>query len=236
MITGPRTVLEDAQGFVAVLSDFADLSALTAELGITYEVDHTSFRPFFGCSLTITASAATAALLRQNPGRRPDDLAQITVRCHPRSIEEVGKPDPVTLLAARLSMEFNVALVLHRGDVVVGDVDDGDLWNLQLRSLLAKVRLIPDESIPLFGSVVDAHFNDGLRAEAKVAWPKGDPELAPMSWDDTIEKFRNLVSGIGAAERFESVIACVSDIEAYDGVELARRIEASILSYSGFWH
>jgi len=226
--TGPRTVLEDAQGFVAALSDFADLSALTSELGVTYEVDHTSFRPFFGCSLTITASAATAELMRQNPGRRPDDLAQLIVRCHPKSIEEVGKPDPDTLSAARLSMEFNLALVLLRGDVFVGDVSDADLWNPQLRSLLPKVRLTPDESIPLFGSAVDARFNDGMRAEVNVAWPKGDPARAPMSWDDTIEKFRKLVSAVGAAERFESVIACVRDIEAYDGFELARRVEASI--------
>jgi 2-methylcitrate dehydratase PrpD len=52
--TGPKAVFEDRQGFVATTGGGC-LEALTDGLGSRYEIDATTFRPYYGCTLTITA-------------------------------------------------------------------------------------------------------------------------------------------------------------------------------------
>ena len=116
--TGPRTVLEDKNGFCAAGTDELRIEALSAALGERYEIDQTSFRPFYGCTLTIAASRATADILARHPSLDADDIAQVTVRCHPSALREIDDADPETLLAARLSMQYNVALVIDRRDVL----------------------------------------------------------------------------------------------------------------------
>src|SRR6185503_677795 len=60
--TGPATVLEGSKGFFQATANEYDAAAATAGLGAEYEIDATSFRPYFGCNSTIAASGATAQM------------------------------------------------------------------------------------------------------------------------------------------------------------------------------
>src|SRR5690606_7706057 len=95
---GPSAVFEDRQGLIATTARGSSLAPLTQDLGKAFEVEQTTFRPFYGCTLTITSSGATAEIMRRNVGRA-DDVTEIHVRCHPHIIDDVGNDNPRTLLA-----------------------------------------------------------------------------------------------------------------------------------------
>lgn len=221
--SGPQAVLEDAHGFVAAGADDYRLPALTADLGEKLEIDATSFRPFYGCTLTIAASGATATLMARHASRRVEDVAAITVMCHPSAIREINDPDPRTLLSARLSMQFNVALVVDRRDVFVGDTTDQDLWNQRIRGLFPVISLEADSAMSLWGSAVTVRFKDGTTDRAEIRLPKGDPEN-PMTWDDTVTKFIKLTEPLAAPDAIRHIVDLVHAIEKTDGATLVRAI------------
>ena len=224
--TGPRTVFEDKNGFCAAGTDECRIDALVAGLGERYEIDQTSFRPCYGCTLTIAASRAAADILARHPRRGADDIAQVTVRCHPSALREIDDPEPETLLAARLSMQYNVALVIDRRDVFVGDIAEEDLANRNIRGLLPRIALVNDPAMTMWGNGVRIRFRDGTEDDAEVLLPKGDPEN-PMTWDDMEDKFMKLTEPLRNVTAARRVIEIVRDVERTDGATLVAAITAA---------
>jgi 2-methylcitrate dehydratase PrpD len=225
--TGPRAVFEDRQGFILTTGG-GTIASLTEGLGESFEIDATTFRPYYGCTLTITASGAAAEIMKRRPGRTAADVSEITVRCHPQVIEDVGNADPRTLLAARLSIQFNIALVLHRGDVVIGDIGERELLDPAIRRLLPLVKFQADSSVENWGCYLDVGFKDGSHEEASMLNPKGDPKN-PMTWDDTIKKFLGMVSPLDRPTQAMKVVEIVRHLERYRGTALVAAIaEAAV--------
>lgn len=93
---------------------------------------------------TIAASSAAEQILA-NP-MRPSDEEEVVVRVHLDAPKVIDNVYPRTLLAARLSMQFNVALVLHRGFVLVSGADDVDPQDPVIRKLLPRIKVVADTS------------------------------------------------------------------------------------------
>jgi len=220
--TGPKAVFEDRQGFIATTGG-GNLAALTDGLKRTYEIDATTFRPYYGCTLTIAASGASAEIMKRRPERGAGDITSIQVRCHPKVIEDVGNENPKTMLAARLSIQFNIALVLQRGDVVVGDITDADLWEPGIRRLLPLCEFEPDTSVENWGCHLKIMFADGSHENASMIYPKGDP-ANPMTWEDTTKKFLGIVAPLGRNEQAAKVADMVRHLEQHRGAELVAAI------------
>jgi len=228
--TGPHTVFEDQRGgFVQSTSKHYELDALTHQLGTSFEIDETTFRPFYGCTYTIAASSATAEILKRNSNKKIVHITQVIVRCHAIVIDEVGNNNPQTLLAARISMEFNVALVMARGDVLVGDVTETDLWNPAIRSLFPLIKLQEDSSMSSWASVVTIHYKDGSTNTVESLTPKGDPKN-PMSWEDTENKFYQLIETINSKKQGSRIVELVHNIENTNGSVLMKAINETALS------
>lgn len=220
--TGPKAVFEDRQGFVATTGG-GNLAALTNGLKSTYEIDQTTLRPYYGCTLTIAASGTSAEIMLRRPERRAADVTSIRVRCHPKVIEDVGNENPETMLAARLSIQFNIALVLQRGNVVVGDISEADLWEPQIRRLLPLCTFEPDSSVENWGCHLTVGFADGSHESATMIYPKGDPEN-PMTWEDTEMKFLGMVASLGRNEQAARVADIVRHLEQHRGAALVAAI------------
>ena len=229
-LTGPCTVLEGERGFCRATSNAFDEAALTRGLGELYEIEETSFRPYYGCSSTIAASGATATLMRKLGVKSPDEIAAIDARCHAVVAHDNAEDDPQTLLAARLSMPFNVSLVLARGDVVTADVYETDLRDARVRASLGRVHLHEDKSMPRFGCSLKMTLNDGRNAEEANLAPRGDARH-PLTWDDVTAKFRRLTSGVVGEAGATAVIDCVRNLENSDGAALARSLSGALRAY-----
>lgn len=226
-LTGPHTVLEGARGFCRAASDVFDEAALTRELGRQFEIEATSFRPYYGCSSTIAGSGATAALVGELSIRSPDEVAAVHVHCHPVVARDNHEANPLTLLAARLSMPFNVSLVLARGDVVTADLTEADLQDARIRSSLNKVILVEDAAMPRFGCRVAIRLHDGRSAEQSMLTPGGDA-TNPLTWNDVVNKFQRLTASVIRPQGAGPVIAAVHELEQTDGAVLAQRLREAL--------
>jgi len=229
-MTGPATVLEGSKGFFRATSnvvlDAAAEAAVLKGLGQHFELDATSFRPYFGCSSTLAASAAIANLMRSN-GLSANDIAEIVVQCHPIVAQDNADTTPATLLAARLSMPFNVALVLHHGDVWAGDLPESELDNKAIRAMLPKIKLVADPGMSRRGAAITVRRKDGSTITETIRDPRGS-EGNPLTWDEVVTKFRRLTDATVPRHGQDGVIDAVENIDRRDGVQLATALRAAV--------
>lgn len=218
-LTGPATVLEGSRGFFHATADVYDAEAAMRDLGRRFEVDATSFRPYFGCSSTIAASGATAQIIRRTGPIQPNDVVQVTVRCHPVVAKDNAEANPRTLLGARLSLPFNLALVLVHGDVLASDLEEKDLHDPRILGLLSRVKLIADVDMPRFGSAVRVQLKGGRSEESTIRSPRGDSTDA-LTWEDVVDKFCRLVRPIIQEADQLKIAETVANIEATDTAAL----------------
>jgi len=228
-MTGPATVFEGSKGFFRATSnvvfDAAAEEVALKGLGHIYELDATSFRPYFGCSSTLAASAAIANLLHSKQISL-SAIEEIVVQCHPIVAQDNADIAPQTLLAARLSMPFNLALVLHHGDVWSNDLPDSELGNQAIRDLLPKITLVPDPTMSRRGASITVRHKDGHCVTETILDPRGS-EGNPLSWDEVVTKFRHLTEKIVTKSGQDAVIDAVKNIDRCNGADLASAMRAA---------
>ncbi len=212
--TGPATVLEGSKGFFQATANTFDANAAMADFGRRYEIEATSFRPYFGCNSTLAASGATAAILKADRVT-PEQIESVTVHCHRVVAQDNADGNPQTMLAARLSLPFNVALVLAHGDVLAGDLEDKSLHDARIRGLLPKIRVIVDAAMPRYGSRVQLRTSGGKVVEETIAEPRGSDQY-PLLWDDVVAKYYRLVDPLGNLEAQRKVVAAVENLQSMD--------------------
>jgi 2-methylcitrate dehydratase PrpD len=226
-LTGPATVLEGSRGFCRATSNAFDAAALTNDLGVRFAVDETSFRPYYGCSSTIPGSGAMAQIIEKLGTCKPEDVERVRVRCNRVVAHDNAETNPTTLLAARLSMPFNLSLVLARGEVHTGDVTEEDLHDPRIRMNLSKVRLETDAAMPRFGSSVSLVMKDGRQGEATVLEPLGDPGT-PLEWNEALAKFERLTRAVVRKGAVPAIAAAVERIERSNGRALVETLRVSL--------
>jgi 2-methylcitrate dehydratase PrpD len=229
-MTGPATVIEGTKGFFRATSNASDPDAAMRDLGQRYEIDATSFRPYFGCSSTISASGAMANIMRRAK-INADDIDEIVVRCHPIVAQDNAETDPRTLLAARLSLPFNVALVIAYGDVLASDLEAHELDNPKIRALLPKIKLIADQIMPRRAAHLEIRFKDGHRETEAIEVPRGSAKN-PLTWPDVVAKFKPLVSASISHDDQLNVIEAVANIEMMDGAGLVAVLRTAVKNKS----
>jgi 2-methylcitrate dehydratase PrpD len=226
-LTGPTTVLEGSRGFCRATSNAFDEAALTKDLGFRFAVDETSFRPYYGCSSTIPGSGAMAQIIEKLGPCRPEDVERVLVRCNRVVAHDNAEANPSTLLAARLSMPFNLALVLARGEVHTGDVTEEDLHDPRIWMTLSRMRLEPDPAMPRFGCSVSLVMKDGRHGEATVLEPLGDPGT-PLEWKEAVAKFERLTRAVLRNGAVPAIAKTVKEIERSDGRALVKTLRESL--------
>ena len=223
--TGPHYVFEDPVGYLALTSDNPKLSALTDKLGENLAINATSFRPYYGCTATIAASAAAEVIAKRRIGQA-GNIRSVKIRVHPEAVKVIDFGDPQTLLAARISMQFNVAIVLDQGAVLMRDAESKDLRSDSVRRLIGVSKVVPDPEVSYWGSAVEVDYADGSRESVLEENPKGDPSN-PMTWRDTEEKFLALTTP-NIESGAEKIIEVVRSVEEHQGDHLVSVIARAI--------
>ena len=214
-LTGPATVLEGSKGFLQATSNASDIAGAMRDLGQRYELDSTSFRPYFGCSSTISSSGAMARIMKRSK-INAEDVEEITVRCHDIVAHDNADADPHTMLAARLSLPFNVGLVIVHGDVLAADLEESELYNPRVRALLPKIKLISDPAMKRRGVNLHLRLKGGRTETETIDVPRGSASN-PLTWEDIVDKFKPLVRPVIAEKHQLKIIVAVANIEASDG-------------------
>lgn len=197
---GPRGLLEYKSGFCATFAEKPDLAAGTEALGERFEILNDIIKAF----PTINCSQAPIEGLLQLAAMHDIDPAAIErihlTRMFRYSSKEQGiNYAPGTLLAARLSIPFCLALAAHRRRVTLDDFSEENLRDPAINALMHKVEIVMDEDLNrkypggTAAMILRVKLKDGGEVEQFVRYPKGNPNN-PLTAGEVETKFRTLAA------------------------------------------
>ncbi|MGE3306427.1 MAG: MmgE/PrpD family protein [Rhizobiaceae bacterium] len=192
-VEGPPQPLEGPRGFLSVLGENANLSAITDGLGERWELVRNMFKPY-PCGVVLNPVLDAALDLARDPAFDAGKVERITIRGNPLLKARTDRPAVTTGREAQVSAQHATAVALLRGSAGIADFNDAAVADpavLVLRERVAAVEV--DATIPVESAHVIVMLTDGTRLERTIAQASGS--LArPMSDADLVAKFQSLAA------------------------------------------
>jgi len=215
---GPHKVLDGERGFWAMCgSDRCDFDAMVKELGKTFLIGETSFKPYASCRWTHSTIDATREIIgRENLD--PRMVERISVRSFFELCRNMTLKHPSNIIDAQFSIPFLVAATIMGHSPHEGLYEEA-LRDPEVFALSEKVSLEPDEESDrmylnekLMPSKVTIRMKDGQEFEKRVDVPSGSPgNFQPLS--EQLEKYELLVSRVLGAEKSMESLEKIMEIE-----------------------
>lgn len=209
-----------------------DLDPILKDLGRDYRGKFTLYKAWPSVGISHSHIHATIELVTQH-ALEPDEIAQLVVHvgdyhalmCEPLEVRRA----PTTLVDAKFSLPFLVAIAAVRRGMGLGDFTEAALGDERIRAVARKVVPVRDPALDwkleLPPGRVTIVMRDGRRFERTGTGFPGSLE-APMSWDDIDRKFRDCATAAIApppADRVEAALRLARELEhLHDGTELLR--------------
>lgn len=228
--TGASKILEGEKGFCKAMIKKPHLEKLTENLGQGYKIDENSFKPY-ACCKHAHASLYAAQVLRKNKNIRPTDI--LTIELHVNSITNflINNPRPQNSYGCKFSIQYCVAGMLKYGEMGVDQFATDIINDREVRNIMKNILVVADPEMEALhaadasklASKVIIHCKDGRNVEMQVDYPKGDPPN-PMTWQESVKKFTNLVVPVYGKTRTEQLCQLCDNFEQID--DFAAAIEA----------
>ena len=218
--TGPTTVLEGSDGFFRAFADTTRPEMLLAESD-HFGVEEVSLRPYCACRYAHAGIDALERLWTEHGRVSPSEVAEVTVFTHRTAVEQESEPNSV--VGARLSTRFNIALALLKGPRL-SEISIDELADPALTAIFDRTSVREDPALTAifpakWACRVRLRLASGEVWERQVETPKGEPEN-PLTRQEISEKFHRLaepVVGPGGASRLEQAVA-----ELYAATDVGR--------------
>lgn len=228
-VTGTTTPFEGEAGFIEVYFNGEwDRAGMIAQLGTNFQGDTILYKLWPSCGVSHGFIDATLRILG-GPGRE-DEIERIDViggdfaQRLSEPIEERRRP--ASVVDAKFSIPYTVALAVADGTVGVGDFSEERRHDARIGAVADKVSFVADSrydwSDELPGSAVRVTFADGrvVEDETSHAATPGSTEH-PLTWDELVSKFIDCAS-FAANPRAEAELRVISDriraLESLDDV------------------
>lgn len=216
---GPSAVLEGEDGFCRAYADEFREEVLTRDLGSSFEIEQTYFKPHAACGHAFSAIDAALALRAGLP-RSLDEVVQIRVRTY-RAAAVLTNRRPSTPHGAKFSIPYCVAVALLRGRVSLAEFQPESLADKEVIRLASRTVVEEDPAMTqafptVRPAVVEIILSSGARMDARVDIPRGMPEN-PLSPEDLEAKFAasaGPVVGADRAARIQQLIRTLPEAES----------------------
>jgi 2-methylcitrate dehydratase PrpD len=217
--TGPTTVLEGPEGFFRAFADEIHPEQLLPAGGM-FAIEQLSLRPYCACRYAHAAIDALQTIARENGAIEPERVRRLTVFTHRTAVEQ--ETEPVSVVGARLSTRFNLALALVHGPRL-SEVMPEDLRDARTLGVLDRVDVVED---PELTALFPTHWacrtrvecDDGRVLEQRVDSPLGEPDN-PMSEQQVRQKFTRLAEPVLGASATGALRAAVGGLPLADGLD-----------------
>ncbi len=192
-LSGPTRVLEGRYGFAqAVSGGNADLSRVTADLGSTFEICGTYFKPYPACRHFHSALDAIR-IIAERRAFAPQEVESVEIGLYDVGVQGHDHNHAYSLLDAQMSAPVSTALAVVLGDVTATSYDRSNLDSPEVKRIADATTVVVDaECERLYprrrSGVARVQFKDGTKLEERVLDPKGEGEN-PMTDDDLTHKF-----------------------------------------------
>lgn len=195
-LTAASQIFEGEKGLALATSAAPELARLTEGLGTRpFRILQNSFKAHAAC-YHIHSSIDAALALKTRLNAKPTEIKKITVRAYSAALDLLEKVEPATPYAAKFSIPYCIATALLHGRVGLDDFTPEGIRNPAVRQLMSTVVLQKDPDLDRvypnkWPAVVTIETTQGIRHEARVDFPKGDPKN-PMTPEELIAKFHAL--------------------------------------------
>ena len=203
-----------------------DLAAALDSLGSEYAGAGISFKPWPSCRAT--HAFVEGALRLRAEGVGPEEIEAIALTGSPKATGMVAEPRelklrPRTLVEAKFSIYFTVALAFEAGSVTLDSFTTERLADPHVSSLAERISFSADERIGIDAGRIEVTTRDGRTLVADVPVAPGSPGN-PISDEGLVAKFLTCTAH-AAAPRDEADWAALAQriltLEMFDDVAAA---------------
>jgi 2-methylcitrate dehydratase PrpD len=219
-LTASDEALEGRQGYLAAFSGATLDPAALEGLGHRWELTASGIavKPYPSCALTHSAIDALVEL-RARHRLDPAQVAAVEVGVTAVVPDVLRHARPASGLERKFSMQYCAAAALARGPLGLSDFEDGPVADPATRSLMDRVRMVVDPTLPQereqhAWTRVTVRLADGTTFEEKPRGASGHP-ATPLTDAELRAKFLACaapVIGADAAEGVADQIAHLEDI------------------------
>lgn len=200
---GPSDPMGGDVGFLKMMAFDYDESVLLRQNDYLY-VDKVYLKPYASCRHTHPEIEA-AMKIRKEPGFDCCNIEEIQVRTYKGVIGKHDTHDIYGEASARMSIPFSLAVSLVTGKAGIDEFTEQYVNDGMVRQLTKKVRIYGDEELSKLVpekrcAVVTVCMKNGVSYQAKVDYPKGEPEN-PLSSDELLCKFMSMTAHAGLENR-----------------------------------
>jgi 2-methylcitrate dehydratase PrpD len=207
--TGPSTVLEGPEGFFRAFADeiHPEYLAVGGD-GQPWGIEELALRPYNACRYAHSGIDALALIKAEHGPLAADDVRTLTVWTHRTAVEQ--ECEPTTLVGARLSTAFTIALTFLQGPRQDA-ISEAELADEEVQALLARTVIREDPRLTAlfpreWACRVVVELTDGRVIEAEVTVPKGEP-ANPLTEAEQVDKFARLAGARLGHERAAGLAA-----------------------------
>lgn len=212
--TGPSMILDPQAGFARVFSHEYEPERLVTGLGTEFHTTGINFKPYAAC-LAVHPVIDALITLRQRNRLDVNLIREIRLSIAPFNLMVAGNPTPEDGLQAKFSIYMGAALAVVYGQATERFFTDEIVHDPHIRTLMAKVKAIPNETLAETEAIVRVFLEDGREESIHVTAPKGDPRN-PLSFEDIAEKARDLGRNVLSEHALDSIVSLVSSLEGLD--------------------
>ncbi|XJZ28715.1 MmgE/PrpD family protein [Bacillota bacterium Lsc_1132] len=215
--TAASKILEGRRGFFQAMSQNADPSRITTNLGEHFKITENSFKLHASCRHTHSAIDCILDIMNDHC-LSYQEIKHITVKTYQTVINITDNPNPDSVYAAKFSLQFCVSLAVFKGSAFLSDFTIDSLQTPEILELIKKVEIFVDpyyeKAYPeKWGAKVEIETENGTVFIKETDYPKGDPEKM-ASKEELIEKFLTLTDG--KVENAEETVAAIFRLDALD--------------------
>lgn len=201
---GPSDIYESEYGFLNSYSyqRTHDSRYITEGLGEVWEFATSSIKAYPCCRYSGGHIDACLELYGKNK-IDPAKIKKILIRSSNYTMKLLAEPrklEPKNVVDMQFSMYYQAAMALVRGKIGVEEFKIECLDDPVVRNLMKLIEVVEDPEFERrypdhYSSAVTVVLDDGRELTAVIDDPKGD-KRNPMTFDDVVNKFYNLVSPI----------------------------------------
>jgi 2-methylcitrate dehydratase PrpD len=195
--TGPADIFEYAKGYCNAYSDTPKIEKITDRLGDPFEITFNGVKGFPTILASHTSIQAITNIVRKE-GISAEEIAAISLKTYNLVESSFCNYDPQTLLAARLSVPFCIALAALDGEVTLKNFTEERIDDAQIRAMMQRVTVKGDAELNAlypekFPARVDITVKDGRKLSGAEDYPKGSFKN-PFTEKEFQNKFLNLAT------------------------------------------
>ena len=221
--TGAETIFEGERGYLqAFTGGPGNLDALRPDMKKPYplEVEYKAY----ACARPIHPAIDAALSLRPKVLPRLSEITKIEVFRHPMWAHYHTNKEPGSYHEAQVSLPYSVAVALIDGDAFLEQYEKAEPLDAEVRKLMEKVVIVPDDRLPTTVACRVKIFLPGTEPlVSQVDHPKGSIQN-PMSTEERRNKFTKLAGRVLTKKEMQTLIEHVEQIETTNNVDSLIRL------------